>query len=133
MRDLSAQDFLQEILAAGVSSFKIEGRMKRPEYVAVVTRGVSQSLGQHSGNREYKPEKAAAQELEQIFNRGGFTKGYYYGTDHKTLYSKEKPNNWGVFLGRVQKLDKKDWGVDFSGRRFGSQRWNRILDTKKWK
>lgn len=106
MRDLSAQDFLQEILAAGVSSFKIEGRMKRPEYVAVVTREYRKALDSILETGEYKPEKAAAQELEQIFNRGGFTKGYYYGTDHKTLYSKEKPNNWGVFLGRVQKLDK---------------------------
>jgi len=106
MKDLSTIEFLQEILAAGVTGLKIEGRMKRPEYVAVVTREYRKALDSILKTGKYKATKKSLQELEQIFNRGGFTSGYYYGTDHNSLYSKEKPNNWGVYLGKVVKLDK---------------------------
>lgn len=106
MKDLSTLDFLDEILASGVTSFKIEGRMKRPEYVAVVTREYRKALDSILEAGRYKPDDNANQELEQIFNRGGFTSGYYYGTDHSDLYSKEKPSHWGVYLGKVTRLDK---------------------------
>ncbi|MFA7163339.1 MAG: DUF3656 domain-containing protein, partial [Eubacteriales bacterium] len=46
------------------------------------------------------------EDLLQIFNRG-FTKGYYYGTDHRTLYSNDKPNNRGIFIGTVHSSDNR--------------------------
>jgi putative protease len=106
MKDLSTLDFLGEILAAGVTGLKIEGRMKRAQYVAVVTRVYRKALDSILETGSYKPGKSEKQELEQIFNRGGFTGGYYYGTDHSDLYSTEKPNHWGVYLGKVTKSDK---------------------------
>jgi putative protease len=106
MKDLSTLDFLDEILNAGVTSLKIEGRMKRAEYVAVVTREYRKALDSIRETGQYKPSRLAEEELQQIFNRGSFTKGYYYGTDHGDLYAREKPNNWGVYLGKVTKTDK---------------------------
>lgn len=106
MKDLSTLDFLDEILAAGVTSLKIEGRMKRAEYVAVVTRAYRKALDSILKTGHYKPDQAAMRELEQIFNRGGFTRGYYYGTDHSDLYAKDKPNHWGIYLGKVRKVEK---------------------------
>lgn len=106
MKDISTLDFLDKILASGVTSFKIEGRMKRAEYVAIVTREYRKALDSILETGRYKPDRKAKQELEQIFNRGGFTRGYYFGTDHSDLYSREKPNHWGVYIGKVEKLDK---------------------------
>jgi putative protease len=106
MKDLSTLDFLDEILDAGVTSLKIEGRMKRAEYVAVVTREYRKALDSIRDTGHYKPTKEAEQALQQIFNRGSFTKGYYHGTDHSDLYAREKPNHWGIYLGKVKRLEK---------------------------
>ncbi|MGI6537981.1 MAG: DUF3656 domain-containing U32 family peptidase [Caldicoprobacterales bacterium] len=106
LKDLSTLEFLDEILKAGVTGLKIEGRMKRAEYVAVVTRKYRKALDSIIKTGSYKPDPAAIKELEQIFNRGSFTKGYYYGTDHKNLYAGEKPSNWGIYLGRVTRWEK---------------------------
>ena len=106
MKDLSTLEILDEILDAGVTGLKIEGRMKRAEYVAVVTREYRKALDSVLKTGKYIPEESAKKELEQIFNRGGFTKGYYYGTDHSDLYAREKPNHWGTYLGNVTRVDK---------------------------
>ena len=106
MKDLSSIDFLDDIIAAGVTSFKIEGRMKRAEYVAVVTREYRKALDIMLKDGHYLPNKTVDKELQQIFNRGGFTKGYYYGTDHRNLFAQEKPNHWGIYLGKVTGTDK---------------------------
>jgi len=106
MKDLSTIDFLDEILSAGVTSLKIEGRMKRPEYVAVVTREYRKALDSIIETGRFIPDPSAREELQQIFNRGSFTKGYYYGTHHDTLYSREKPNHWGIYLGKTVKQEK---------------------------
>ena len=105
MKDLSTLDFLEEILDAGVTSLKIEGRMKRAEYVAVVTREYRKALDSIRDTGHYRPDGIAEEKLLQIFNRGGFTKGYYYGTDHEDRYAREKPNHWGIYLGKVRKVD----------------------------
>ncbi|NLB42816.1 MAG: U32 family peptidase, partial [Clostridiales bacterium] len=105
-KDISTIDLLDEILAAGVSSFKLEGRMKRPEYVAVVTREYRKALDSILETGKFQDLEASKQELEQIFNRGGFSKGYYYGTDHSNLTASEKPNHWGTYLGTIAKVDR---------------------------
>ncbi len=105
-KDISTIDFLDEILAAGVTSFKLEGRMKRPEYVAVVTREYRKTLDSIIKTGKYQDQEASKKELEQIFNRGGFSKGYYYGTDHSNLTASEKPNHWGTYLGTVAKIGR---------------------------
>lgn len=122
MKDLSTVEFLDEILAAGVTGLKIEGRMKRPEYVAIVTREYRKALddilkaGYGDSNPAApnepwssgfaKPDTTVQTELAQVFNRGGFTKGYYFGTDHTDLFAREKPNHWGIFLGRVTGVER---------------------------
>ena len=96
MKDLCLLNHVNELAEAGVCSLKIEGRMKRPEYVAVVTEayrraidGETESLGQLRGR------------LLRAFNRGGFSSGYYNGRDG--LVAPERPGNWGVQVGRVEK------------------------------
>lgn len=72
LKDMSLAGHLQEIKKLGVSCLKIEGRMKRPEYVAVVTGIYARALRE---NREPTPQEL--EQLEAAFSRQGFTDGYY--------------------------------------------------------
>lgn len=71
LKDLSLLDFLRELKEMGVVSFKIEGRMKRPEYVAAAVTAARQSLD----NGYVNPE--IAEILKGVFSRSGFTDGYF--------------------------------------------------------
>lgn len=104
-KDLCSYDFFSNVLKSGVTSLKIEGRMKRPEYVAVVTREYRKML-----DSDYSSK--GKEELMQIFNRGGFSNGYYFGTKNRDMICNQKPNNWGLYLGDVEN-QKKDW-IDIS-------------------
>ena len=91
-RDLCALDQLEDLRRAGVASFKIEGRLKRPEYVAVVTAAYRAAID-HPG----RPQDADA--LKQMFNRGGFTRGYLPGVEDVNLMYPDRPNHLGVSVG----------------------------------
>ncbi len=73
LKDLSLIPYLNELKEMGVSSLKIEGRMKRPEYVAAATAACRQMLD--NGFVEENISSA----LEKVFSRSGFTDGYYTG------------------------------------------------------
>ena len=70
LKDLSAIDMLKELEAIGINSAKIEGRMKRPEYVAMATKACKASLL----GKDYDKES-----LRAVFSRSGFTNGYLEG------------------------------------------------------
>lgn len=74
LKDLSLADWLDKLREAGVSSLKIEGRMKRPEYAAIVTKIYADLL--HDGRRATAQEKET---LQKVFSRDGFTQGYLTG------------------------------------------------------
>ncbi|WP_202819970.1 DUF3656 domain-containing U32 family peptidase [Calderihabitans maritimus] len=100
-RDLNMLDCLPQLVEAGVRAFKVEGRMKRPEYVATVTRIYRQVLDRYWENPEhFFVTEREQKELEQIFNRQ-FTTGYFFGNPGRDLMSYKRPNNRGLFLGRV--------------------------------
>ncbi len=102
---------LPDLIMSGAASFKIEGRMKSPEYVATVTRIYRKYIDEFGRlMRAYGPEEAARRysvddkdmfELRQIFNRGDFTDGYLYGDPGDDLLSGHSPKNQGIYLGRV--------------------------------
>ena len=97
-RDLCGLPLLQEYVQAGVNSLKIEGRLKRAEYVANVARiyrGALDALGNDQGF----DTKHAVRELQQMFNRGGFTDGYGPGVEDGKLMFAERPNHLGIEIG----------------------------------
>jgi len=96
-RDLMTADIIHRMLDAGVTSLKIEGRLKRPEYVAVVTGIYRRAL---DGETITEKDTDA---LRQIFSRGGFTHGYGPGAEESTLMYHERPNHAGILAGRVDK------------------------------
>ena len=69
---------LPDLIEAGITSFKIEGRMKRPEYVATVVRIYRCLLDRAAAGGPYAVTAEEARDLAQIFNRD-FTTGYFYG------------------------------------------------------
>jgi len=94
-RDLMALRDLPAFRAAGVASIKIEGRLKRAEYVAVVTAIYRRALD----NPNAPIEESAVDALKQVFNRGGFTRGYGPGLIDRDLIAPERPNHEGIFIG----------------------------------
>jgi len=103
-RDLNMSGRLPDLISAGIASFKIEGRMKRPEYVATVVRIYRALLDRAAAGGEFAVRPEEAGELAKIFNRD-FTAGYFYGRPGRELMSYKRPNNRGVRLGRVKGFD----------------------------
>ncbi len=97
-KDICTLDLIPELIEAGIDSFKLEGRMKRPEYVAGVTAMYRKyvDLYQKKGKKGYKVEKEDREILMDLYNRGGFHGGYYKQHNGKEMISKERPNHAGV-------------------------------------
>ncbi len=99
-RDLCAIELLPALIAAGVASFKIEGRLKRPEYVAVVTAAYRRAIDRAAaGESCARPEDLQA--LLQVFNRGGFTKGYAGGQGDADIINEKRVSHDGLPIGRI--------------------------------
>jgi putative protease len=93
-QDLAAVDLIPDLVRAGVKSFKIEGRLKTPEYVAAVTRVYRKALDEC----EVTPEDKYA--LEMTFSRG-LTSGWLAGTNHPYLTHGRFGKKRGPFLGTI--------------------------------
>ena len=90
-RDLNTIAFVDRLAEAGVYSFKLEGRMKSPEYVAVVTSNYNKALG----GEDFKIE-----DMAQMFNRS-YTKGVGFGDFGNSFITESRPNHRGVKIGVV--------------------------------
>lgn len=111
-QDLCTIDLLPELVRAGVASLKIEGRMKSPEYVLAVTQVYRQVLDRvlaardeasKNGSESWSAQPATEDEHRQLaeaFSRG-FTTAYLEGNRGNDIMSYGRPNNRGVFVGRV--------------------------------
>ena len=80
LSDLSLANHIEELIKSGVASLKIEGRMKSPEYVYIVTRVYRNLLDE--GRNASKKEEA---ELKRVFSRGDFTDGYFTADKFKAM------------------------------------------------
>lgn len=99
-RDLNLSGELAKLQKLGVSALKIEGRMKRPEYVATVTRIYRKALDNLELNLFQGLDDQEKHELTQIFNRD-FTTGYFTEYQGREMMSYSRPNNRGTRLGRI--------------------------------
>lgn len=102
-KDFNTLELLPELIEAGVVSFKIEGRMKRAEYVAVVVDTYRRAIDSYVANANgFTVTRQDQKDLAQIFNRG-FTTAYLKGKTGREMMSDRRPNNRGVRQGRVVK------------------------------
>lgn len=100
-RDLCQVENLGELIEAGVKSLKIEGRMKSPEYVGVITRIYRKYIDLYFKNGEYKISEEDRKSLMQIFNRGDFTEGFLHKDEESKFMSNTIPKNNGIYAGDV--------------------------------
>ena len=100
-KDICLLADIPQLCKAGVDSFKIEGRLKSPQYVAIVTSVYRKYLDQYQKTGSVKVQADDMQRLTQIFNRGGFSKGYFYGNPGRALLSGNSPKNQGTYVGRA--------------------------------
>lgn len=105
-RDLAIYEYLDKISKSSVSSLKIEGRMRSPEYVAVVVSTYRKALDSIKKGR-WKPRKKDVDNLKLAFNRE-FTGGYLLEKDESSVMSRDRPGNRGVYIGPVTDYKKKD-------------------------
>jgi len=104
-QDLAAYDLLPDLIAAGVSALKIEGRLKTAEYVANITRCYRTAIDAAAAGR---PVDFSPQQIEQMqvsFSRG-FSHGYLDGCDHKALVPGQTSAKRGVLLGEVRAVGR---------------------------
>ena len=105
-RDLCSLDFIPSFIKVGVKSLKIEGRMKSAEYVAIVTRIYKKYIDLALSNEPYIVDENDRKILMQVFNRGMSSTGHLDNEPNRNLICKEKPNNMGLLLGKVQNYNK---------------------------
>ena len=112
-RDLAATDHLADIADAGVGCLKVEGRKKRPEYVATVTHGYRTFLDRLAAGDRTPPPSADVEPLAQIYSRG-FTGGMYGGRAGRDYVTRNQPDNRGRELGVVDRHDGREIVVQVS-------------------
>ena len=140
-QDLMAVELVPELMAAGVTCFKIEGRLKGPEYVALTTQVYRQAVdrawlqmqerqpamqGKETPTLKAVPGRLQAEpfltkevslELAQVFARGqdsehdGLTPGFLQGSQHQRLVRGRSPRHRGILVGHVQRVLPGDGGV----------------------
>lgn len=105
-RDLNAIEEIDKVIDAGVHSLKIEGRMKRPEYVATVIDGYRKTIDEYLATNKLNVSDKTINDLYTIFNRK-FTKGLLLGDVGKDMMNSQLPNNQGLYVGTVVDYNKK--------------------------
>ena len=110
-KDLAAHDQLAALAEAGISCLKVEGRKKKPEYVATVTQGYRTFLDRLEQGEVAPPSFEEVQPLVQIFSRG-FTPGMHVGRAGRGYITRTHPDNHGVAIGTVAGRDGADLLID---------------------
>ena len=123
MKDLCTLEILPELIDAGIDSFKIEGRMKNPAYVAAtvaayrkardayleICRKNAGCMGTNteSGNAMegyHTLARMLTEEMQDIYNRGGFHTGYYKTEKGREMIAEDRPNHTGLLIGQIHSV-----------------------------
>ncbi|EPZ60894.1 peptidase U32 family protein [[Clostridium] sordellii ATCC 9714] len=105
-RDLNTIEEIDRIIDAGVHSLKIEGRMKRPEYVGTVIKSYRETINKYVDENKVVVSNDTINDLYTIFNRK-FTKGYLLGEVGESIMNSNRPNNVGLYIGKVVDYNRK--------------------------
>jgi len=104
-KDLNTLEYIGELIDAGVDSLKIEGRMKRPEYVYMVTKLYRKAIDNYVLYHDTKITNKDIDDLLLLFNRK-FTCGFLFGETNTNFIHSYRPNHMGVVLGKVVECNK---------------------------
>ncbi len=107
-QDLAAHDLIEPLAKMGVRSFKIEGRLKSAEYVAITSQTYRAAIDAAMAQQPFELERQRELDLQQSFSRG-FSRGFLSGINHQVLVPGRFPKSRGVQIGTV--VDKTRYGV----------------------
>ena len=105
-KDLNTIEEIDKIIDTGVLSLKIEGRMKKPEYVATVIKSYRDAIDEYETTKKVNISDETMEDLYTIFNRK-FTKGLILGEVGEEVMNSNVPNNQGLYVGKVVDYNKK--------------------------
>lgn len=105
MKDLNSLEQIEQLLTLGIDSLKIEGRMKRPEYVYLVTSIYRKAIDSFYEQGYVEIDQKDLLELQKIYQRS-FTKGFLFQEDNHRLTNDHRPNHLGIPLGTVLEVSK---------------------------
>ena len=100
MKDLNTLEYIDELIEAGVTSLKIEGRMKSPEYVYTVTKLYRMAIDSYYETGKVTINEEEINNLQKLFSRG-FTKGYLFNEEIDHILNTNRPNHQGIYIGKV--------------------------------
>ena len=97
-KDMCTLDLIPDLIESGVYSFKMEGRMKKPEYTAGITAVYRKYIDRYLqyGKKDFQVSEEDRSILMDLYNRGGFSTGYYRQHNGRDMMSMERPNHWGT-------------------------------------
>ncbi len=97
-KDMCTLDLIPELVESGIYSFKMEGRMKKPEYTAGITSVYRKYIDRYlsDGKEHFRVQPQDRSLLMDLYNRGGFSQGYYHQHNGKDMMSMQRPNHWGT-------------------------------------
>ncbi|MBQ4253286.1 MAG: U32 family peptidase, partial [Erysipelotrichaceae bacterium] len=111
-KDICTLELLPQLIEAGVASFKIEGRMKSPQYVGLVTSIYRYYIDLYFKDpQHYSVRREDVERLLQIFNREGFSSGYFKTHSGLDMMSKNSPKDTGLRIGTVERYDVRNQKV----------------------
>ncbi len=113
-QDLAAYELAPELIDAGICSFKIEGRLKTPEYVANITRHYRAAIDNAVARRKHQATATDRYEMEMSFSRG-FSPGWLQGCDHKRLVPGESSSKRGVRIGTITRIIRDKIEIELQG------------------
>ncbi|PKM96004.1 MAG: peptidase U32 [Firmicutes bacterium HGW-Firmicutes-1] len=104
-KDIQTLEIIPQLIKSGIGSFKIEGRMKNANYVALITSIYRKYIDSFLSNPEkYHVDQQDILDVHQIFNRGGFSSGYFLNKNGIDMISITRPNHQGIKIGKVDKI-----------------------------
>lgn len=107
MKDLMTIDRIGELIKSNITSLKIEGRMKSPEYVYTIVKKYRYAIDKYYQGEKYKLSKADYNQIKVVFNRE-FTKGYLFNEKNKYLVNNNNVNHQGIEIGKIEKRNDKE-------------------------
>ena len=128
-KDLCTIQEIGKLIEIGIDSLKIEGRMKRPEYVYIVTKLYRMAIDQYIENKKVLLSNQDFQKLLKIFNRK-FTKGFLFHELNDSFTNSYRPNHMGIKIGKVISKEKKFISIQLEGD-IHQEDGIRILDNNK--
>ncbi|MBR1377138.1 MAG: U32 family peptidase [Bacilli bacterium] len=99
-KDLNTLEYIGNLIDTGVTSFKIEGRMKSPEYVYIITSLYRKAVDSYIETGSVYIDEKEIDNLKKVFNRG-FTKGFIFNESNNDIVNTNRPNHMGVKIGKV--------------------------------